>query len=345
MSEGQFHHDSPRAVAPLTAVTLHMRALGELVFALPLLHALRHADPPWRTVCVAHAGLTDLLAASGLADRVLPRLRPRDWRGYRRLVQTLRAERPTVCLSLTPSAGNSLLAAISGARRRLGYDYADLSWLLERVPSDGGGIENYLIFLPPIGVARTVDSYCGLLRVPETDREAARTLLRRAGIEPETPFVAVSPISTGKQGVKAYPLDHWAAVCRGLSQRGPVVVVGSGADRAAHDEIVAGAPDRVVSLAGETSALTLAAVLERASCVVGADTGPIHVAAAMGTRCVVLFGASDPHRTAPSGEGHTILYRGLACQPCLVAPCTHHGACLRDIDPEEVIAAVENSLG
>ena len=82
----------------------------------------------------------------------------------------------------------------------------------------------------------------------------------------------------------------------------------------------------------------------RAVCLVGVDTGPIHVAAAIGTRCVVLFGPSDPKLTPPCGEGHTILCRGLECQPCHTAPCPHGGRCLREITPDQVLAATEALL-
>ncbi len=336
---------SPEPKPPTVAV-LHMLALGEGIFALPLLHALKHTDPPWRTVCVARADVAEILAASGLADRVLLRNHPPGVRTVWRLVHELRRERPRACLALATSAGNTLLAWLSGARRRIGYDYAHLSGLLETVPFEGGGVENYLSLLPLLGVARTVSSYVGLLRIPAEAQERADVLLREAGCHPQTTFVAVSPISTGKQGEKAYPAERWAEVCAVLRDQGvPLVLVGTSADREAHQGMLERGAAPGVSLAGETPPLVLAGVLRRAACVVGIDTGPIHVAAAVGTRCVVLFGSSDPRRTAPCGQGHIILYRGLDCQPCLAGPCHRNGECLRRIPPEEIVAAVREILG
>lgn len=333
------------AGAPPTVAVLHMLALGEGIFALPLLHALKHADPPWRTLCVARADVAEILGASGLADRVLLRNHPPGVRGAWRLVRELRRERPQACLGLATSAGNTLLAWLSGARRRIGYDYAHLSGLLETVRFEGGGVENYLSLLPLLGVARTVSSYVGLLRIPDEAQARADALLREAGCEAQATFVAISPISTGKQGEKAYPPERWAEVCTALRDQGmPVVLVGTDADREAHQAMLERGSALGVSLAGETPPLVLAGVLRRASCVVGIDTGPIHVAAAVGTRCIVLFGSSDPRRTAPCGEGHVILYRGLDCQPCLAGPCTRGGECLRRISPQEIVAAVGKVL-
>jgi heptosyltransferase-1 len=335
-----------------TALVLHMLALGEAVFALPLLHALKHADPPWRTVCVARSDVAAILEASGLADEVILRDGASGLAGAWRLARRLRQARPAVSLGLATSTGNAVLAWLAGARRRIGYDYAHAPWLLhERVPFAGGGIENYLSLLPYVPAPRTVDSYVGLLRVPAQAQEQADRLLAEPGLTGRR-FVALSPVSTGKLGVKAYPPEQWRAVCDQLRADGhPLVLVGSGADAESHAALLEGGTaleggaGLAVSLAGRTPTLVLAGVLARAACVVGIDTGPIHVAAALGTPCVVLFGSSDPARTAPSGEGHTVLYRALDCQPCLAQPCTREGECLRGIAPEEIVEAVERTAG
>ena len=323
-----------------------MNALGEALFALPLLHALKHASPPWRTVSIIRRGVADIIRASGLADEVLLRPESAGLGGAWRLIRAARAARPEVCFALSASRSNSLLAWLCGAPRRIGYRHADLAVLLQTVPFEGGGVDNYLSLLPAAGTERTVDSYCGLLRAPQDARESAAELLAQGGIEARARFVAVAPASSGKGGCKAYPVEQWAAACRLMSERGwPLVLVGSAADVELHQRLVSEAKGRAVSLAGKTPPLVLAGVLGRAACAVGIDTGPIHLAAAVGTRCVVLFGSSDPRRTAPCGDGHVILYRGLDCQPCLDRLCANEGACLRLISPQEIVDAVAAMLG
>jgi ADP-heptose:LPS heptosyltransferase len=296
-------------------------------------------------ISVARANAAAILAASGLPDQVLVRDSYKGARGFLRLVSSLRAAHPDASLALSPSAGTSLLARLSGASRRLGYSQADLSWLSEAIPFRGGGVENYLSLLPPLGLLRTVSSYVGLLRVGAAERREADELLASVRIAPADPFVAISPISTGKLDVKAYPEESWCAVCGTLQADGyPVVLVGSAADVPAHARMARLAGKEIASLAGKTSPVVLAGVLQRAGCVAGVDTGPIHVAAAVGAPCVVIFGPSNPERTAPCGEGHIVLSRGLDCQPCLDGPCKRQGACLRMVTPEEVVAAVESVL-
>jgi heptosyltransferase-1 len=319
-----------------------MTALGEAVFSLPLLHALRNATPPWRVVSVVRGGSGELIQTSGLADEVLFRIPAFGPRCHLDLIKAVRACRPAVSLALTTSRSSSILAWLSGAPRRIGYDRADFGFLhTARIPSEISGVRNFLNLLGPAGVKRTVSSYAGLLVVPAAAQADAAQLLRRQGID-GTPFVALAPMSSGRIGVKAYPITQWAKVCRLVTDRGwPVVLLGEAADAAAHARILAASNGRAVSLAGMTSALVLAGILGCAACVVGVDTGPVHVAAAVGTRCVALFGPTDPGCTAPCGDGHVILSKHLACQPCLDAPCPNGGACMRLITPAMVADAVE----
>jgi ADP-heptose:LPS heptosyltransferase len=334
-----------RATPVRKALIVHMLALGEGVFALPLLHALQHAPQPYLIVSVANSLVGDLLEASGLTDVVLRREDFGGAAGPLKLLWEVRRQRPDLCFALAPSDLNSLLARLSGARRAVGYENSDWSRLLETVPFEGGGVEHYLSLLDYVGIPRTTTSYCGLLHAPPAAHEEAREVLQGVGVDPAGPFVLLAPISTGKKEEKSYPLARWAQVARGLAQRGwPALLVGSPADREEYAEIVAQAGAGVHSLAGKTSSLGLAALSASASCLVGIDTGPVHVAAAMGTPCVVLFGSSDPTRTAPCGEGHTIFYADLDCQPCHVGPCERAGACLTSITVEQILEAVERTM-
>jgi ADP-heptose:LPS heptosyltransferase len=93
----------------------------------------------------------------------------------------------------------------------------------------------------------------------------------------------------------------------------------------------------------------LAALFERASAVVSTDTGPMHLAVAMGTPVVALFGPTSPGRTGPHGDGHTVLRSPVPCSPCFSKRCIAREvepmACMKGITPEAVVAAVERVLG
>jgi len=88
----------------------------------------------------------------------------------------------------------------------------------------------------------------------------------------------------------------------------------------------------------------LAALLARCELLVSADTGPMHIAAGVGTPVVALFGPTDPRRTGPIGENHLILARDLACRPCFQQPTCEHFECLTEMTPQDVFESVMRHL-
>ena len=94
-----------------------------------------------------------------------------------------------------------------------------------------------------------------------------------------------------------------------------------------------------MSLAGKTNLLQLGAVLERCDALVSGDTGPLHMATAVGTKTIALFGAADPLRTGPVGKGHTVIQAaGVACVPCRSRTCSNQRYldCMESISVREV---------
>jgi len=120
-----------------------------------------------------------------------------------------------------------------------------------------------------------------------------------------------------------------------------VVFTGSRTDRDAIEEIISAMKGNAASLAGETTLLTLAALYEEAECVVSPDTGPMHLAAAVGTPVVALFGPTAPWRTGPFGSGHQIIRAELECSPCFKRTCETK-ECMERISVEDVMDGIQN---
>jgi ADP-heptose:LPS heptosyltransferase len=159
------------------------------------------------------------------------------------------------------------------------------------------------------------------------------------------PVVVVAPGASGRRRHKAWEAGKFAAVSDHLHRRGgaAVVIVGGAGDAAEAGRIAAAMSAPAVNLAGQTTTGELAAVLERARLLVGIDSGPTHVAAAMGTSTVALFGPTDPRRTGPCGDGHAIVTAGLDCAPCRRGCETR--ACMAGITVRQVTAAADRILG
>jgi lipopolysaccharide heptosyltransferase II len=165
------------------------------------------------------------------------------------------------------------------------------------------------------------------------------------------PLVAIHP-GTGAP-VKNWPASRWAEVARELQARhgARVVLTGGAGERALVEQIAALAEPRPATLIGETTIGQLAALFSRCGLVIGGDSGPLHLAAAVGTPTVRLYGPTDVREFGPwpPGNEQTALVAGLPCQPCrnLVAPpcgATETPACMQALTPGTVLDAAGKLL-
>jgi ADP-heptose:LPS heptosyltransferase len=184
----------------------------------------------------------------------------------------------------------------------------------------------------------------------EQDHEAAKSWLHAAGIDADDCVVAVNPGARSRG--RAWRVDRYAAVCDALRQSEgcAAIVVGGPEDVVAARNIAALCSSKPAVAAGMLTVRQTAALLSRCAALVTGDTGPMHIAAAVGTRVIALFGRSDPWWSGPLGEGHVIVTAGLACSPCRGMPhlrhriCLTRYACMDRITPEQVIGALHQVL-
>ena len=144
---------------------------------------------------------------------------------------------------------------------------------------------------------------------------------------------------------KRWPAEHFAALVRALENNFPsarFVVVGGGDDGPLGEKISAAAPDKVMNLCGRTSLPEMVELLRLADLLVTNDTGPMHVAAALGKPVVALFGPTEARRTGPYGQLENVLRIPLPCAPCMSPTCNFSKPqeCLRALPPEMVFNKV-----
>ncbi|MCX5796861.1 MAG: glycosyltransferase family 9 protein [Elusimicrobia bacterium] len=185
--------------------------------------------------------------------------------------------------------------------------------------------------------------------LPITPRHSERVtaLLKESGLDPSRPLVGMCPGS--KQPIKVWPAERFVEVgLRLIQEEGVNIVIVGGSDEAAvgaqlMDFWPAG---RAANLAQKLSILESAELLRRCLFYLGNDTGAMHLAAAVGTRCVAIFAAREPARSwDPYGDNHAILRKSVPCQNCYLRECVKQGLrCLKDITVEEVWAACRRML-
>lgn len=299
---------------------LNLSHIGDILFTTPVIRAIKSRFPTSQIACVVSEGMADVLKHDPLVNELI--LREKGVAGLVSLIPRLRQFRPDTCLVFSSnSLGLSMAAWLSGARVRVGFDETGMSqFLTHRVhwDPDAHRVDTYLGLATVLGAE--IDSPKIKMHVVEEDREFASELLRSFGLG-DSPIVALNPSATVV--VNRWFPDRFGDLAKRLKGEGfDVVVLGASTDRDLVDEVMRAAGDSAVDLCGKTKIGELAAVIERCSVVVSNDTGPMHVAVAVGTPVVAIFGAADPSVTGPYDPSSKVLWERAHCAPCWgVRPC------------------------
>lgn len=326
-------------------------ALGDVVHCLPALVALRRRLPEARIGWVVEDLFAPLLDGHPALDEVVP-VRLRTWRkrplagGTRRelfrFLRRLRAFRADVAVDLMGNHKAGVIARLSGAKRRVGparddrRERSSALWIDEPVAIRGEhAVDRALSTVAPLlGAAPgapdpTAVDFGGDDLIPGAAAAGA------AG--DGEPFVLVHP--GAGWGNKVYPPERWGAVARGLVERAGVAtrvaLSPSPAERRMAESIVA-ASGGAASTVEAADLATLVALSRRARLVLGGDSGPIHLAHALGTPVLAVMGPTDPARHGPYGAPESSLARPLPCSYCY-RRFTDTKACLLEITPEAVL--------
>lgn len=329
--------------------------LGDIVLTTPLLRELKRVHPGasltvlttplGRAVLDGHPAIDALVAHDKKG-------RDRGPLGMVRALRALRAERFDAAIAAQRSSRTGLLVLGAAAPRRVGFARAPGAWAYtESVPWDGArhAVDRYLALAGPLGGDPERADPTPVLGVAPGAREKVGGLLAEAGIGPGAEVLAVAPGSIW--GTKRWTPDGFAAVVRAAPGLGLApVLVGSPDEAALCREVAARAGGGVPVLAGSTGPADLTALLARSKVLVVNDSGPGHVASAVGTPVVAVFGPTVPaFGYTPYGRRNRIVeQQDLACRPCdkhgpKVCPLGHH-RCMTEIPAARVIAALEDVL-
>jgi lipopolysaccharide heptosyltransferase I len=329
-------------------------SLGDVVHALPVLAALRRASADAQIAWLVNDGLAPLLEGHPLLDEVIrfDRVRyGRMWRSPRvffdfwRLVAQLRRRRFDLVIDLQGLIRSGMLCRFSGAEQRVGFAEArEGAWLFYsrrvRGPDPGAhAVDRNLAVVRALGLS--VDRPEFPLGLRAAERVAAAELLARAAGERVASFTAVVP--GARWETKLWPVEKIAELIDRLHAEGLArcVLLGARDERAFAERIGAACRSGVIDLVGRTSLRQLAALLDLAERVVCHDSGPLHIAAALGKPTVALFGPTNPERTGPYSDAARVVTHPVACAPCYRRACPYeHQDCLRRLEVETVLAEV-----
>ena len=154
-------------------------------------------------------------------------------------------------------------------------------------------------------------------------------------------FIAINPIAYWE--TKLWSNEKFAHLADLINNKLKMKVVFTGSEKEPIEKITSLMTTENINLGGATTLLDLASLYKKALIVITTDSGPMHLAAAVETPVIALFGPTDPARTGPYGAGHTIIRTDLPCSPCFLKKCSTK-KCMEDIAIEHVFAVVKEKL-
>lgn len=337
-------------------LVVRLSALGDMVHALPAVAALRRAFPAARIDWLVDERYRELVELVPVVDHRITLPRVHRVSGAPRVVRALRAARYDVALDLQGLLKSGLLARGSGARRVIGFDRAHrreraAGWLYTETPPLGAPVH---VIERNLALAASLDAPPRPFEFPLADRPSDAVGRTRAvlGIDRGRPFVLVSPGAAWRS--KRWAPERFGTLAQRLrAARGLRTAVLWGPGERALAERVAAASAGAAAPAPATSVADLVALARAAALVVAGDTGPLHVAAAVGAPVVGIYGPSDPRRNGPWSPRDVVVSRCHQCRcrqdragttGVVVRRCAQAQPCIASIAVDEVAQAAAGRL-
>ena len=324
-------------------------SLGDVIHALPVLRLLRLHFRDAEIFWWIDSALAPLIEGdpdlTGIIRFERKRwAKPQHWPEMLRSIGRMRAQKFDLVIDLQSLLRSAVFAWLARGKFLAGLDdpregangFYDLA--VPRKDFHTHAVDWYLSVL----TALKIPVHKNFIWLPER-KEIANDVKRKWLSEPST-LILLQPGARWEN--KRWPVEHFSALVRALENNFPAArfaVLGGKDDAPLGETISAAAPEKVLNLCGKTSLPEMIEVVRRGDLLITNDTGPMHVAAALGKPLLALFGPTAPERTGPYGQLPNVLRHPLPCAPCMTSDC--HFArpmeCLRALTPDTVLRRVQ----
>jgi len=338
-----------------------LKHIGDVLVATPVFTALKEAYPRSHLSVLVDRGTEDMVTLNPAVDEVIILDRAEDAPPFARFFRqaafavNLRRKRFDLVLELSAGDRGAFLGFFTGAPERIGFEPKKRTFLgrhhaftrLVRISTTTQHMVDYnLSVVRALGIEHS-EKRLSIFWSKE-DSNACKELMSENGLCENEPYVVMHP--TSRWLFKAWNSRGYASVCDYIAEKyGIPVVVTSAPDNKEKkrvEEIFSFVKSRPIDLSGMLSLKQLAFCISKSILFIGVDSAPMHIAAAVGTPIIVLFGPSGDHMWGPWGNGHIVIKKGWPCQPCGRDGCNGSkiSQCLEAITPEEVYLAVDQKL-
>jgi 3-deoxy-D-manno-octulosonic-acid transferase/heptosyltransferase-1 len=344
---------------PDSILIVKLSAIGDVVHTLPLLEVLRKNFPQARIDWVVEEEAGQIIKGHPMLDHVLisrrkawqksmtkRRERTAALREMFRFIRNLRSHRYDLVIDLHGLFKSGILTGLSNAKRKIGFSggrEGNSLFLTERpyvVDYNQHALDRYLRTIDYLGI--NMYPWKGDIPVGRSDRDAIESFILKNNLQNEK-IVAVNPMA--RWNTKLWEPARFSLLADRVQKElnGKIVFTGSKQDRVVIGEIIGEMNTIPLDLAGRTSLKALAYLYSKCFLLITTDTGPMHMAAAMGCPVVALFGPTAPWRTGPYGKGHRVIREEIECSPCFKKKCDHL-SCMKEITVDRVFDTVQEFL-
>lgn len=323
--------------------------LGDLVMATPVLADLRQHFPRSKITAMCQSSIASLLREDPNIDELFSFNRPSGWlhrKAFRNILMPLRHGEHDLGVLLTNSFSSAWKFWRGNTQNRLGYSRLGRDFLLDKAvayPEKMKAqhlVDTYKMLLEPLGVPLSISE--PKLYLSSQEKKEVRTLLDTLKIPQNALLVGINP-GAAYGAAKCWIPKRFQEVALKLLDNPNVHILffGDAATVPLIDRICQSLPERAMNLAGKTSLRELVALIGECKAFLTNDSGPMHIASALGTPLVALFGSTSDVRTGPY-KGGTVIHKRTSCSPCGQRICPIDFRCMKEIQVKEVVQAVQS---
>ena len=320
-------------------------SLGDIILSVPSIRSIRERFPTASIKVLVDVRFREVLAECPYIDDVITcDLNGRDsGPGFLQLSRRLHRESFDISIDLQNNKASHLLAFLSGISERYGYNNGKMSFLLNRkiaLPKKNiSPIDHQGYVLGLVGITR-IEKRLELWPSHE-DEEWAKSFLNSNWLKEGQKIVGISLSASGRWKTKNWPVGYLAELTDTLAREKGirVVALGTKEDRSLAERYFKKTSAKPIDAVGKTSIGTLIGIIKNCDALLTGDSSPMHIASAVETPFVALFGPTDPQRHAAPGD-RKIIRKNMRCSPCYKTTCIKGIKCMTSIKPEEVFQSL-----
>lgn len=341
------------ALSPKNIIIRMPNWLGDLVMATPIIADVRAKYPKAHITAMCKHTLAPVLQFDPHLNAVYGFRKPNIWlhhRQHQEIIQTIGHGEYDLGIILTNHFSTAWWFWQGNVKNRIGYASGYRNCLLNMAVPLPETIETqhlvitYKMLLQPLGIP--VSKTPPQLYINKEEQYAVSDLLNSLGVDPaKHVLVGINP-GAAYGSAKCWLPHRFRAVTERLLEHPDYVVMyfGDAAGAPVVHEICQHFPERVINLAGKTTIRELMALIQKCHALLTNDSGPMHVAAALGTPLVALFGSTNDIKTPPYGQESSVIHKHVECSPCYLRSCPIDFRCMTGIKVNEVSEALDKAI-